>query len=336
MSKYFPMNKPIGIISYSCASGPLEKKGPLGYMIDYVFEENSTDDKTYEKFESSMFKNVVNSAIEKSGISRDDIDFMSGGDLLNQISSSNYSARDLQIPFFGIYGACSTFSESLLINSMILSSYGRYAISATSSHFSTAERQYRFPLEFGNQRASTTQWTVTGAGAIILSSTPKRVNIIDGIIGKIIDLGIKDAANMGAAMAPAAADTISNYFVLSGKNLDDYDYIITGDLGILGSKLLILLLKDDFNIDISQKHIDCGVLIYGDDKKKCCGGSGCGCSALYICAKILNMLDTGEIKRVLYVATGALLSTTSIMQGESIPGICHGVTMERSDINDIS
>lgn len=327
MSRFFILTKPIGIVAYTSASGPLEKNGPIGHLIDWTFDHDDLSEKSYERSEFALFKCVVNGVLEKSGLQRSDIDYMAGGDLLNQITSSNFSARDLQIPFLGIYGACSTFAQSLLINSMLLSTYGKYAISVTSSHFSTAERQFRYPLEFGNQRAQTTQWTVTGAGSMLLSSCEQDINITKVIIGKIIDLGVTDAANMGAAMAPAACDTIFNYFQLSEENPSDYDYIITGDLGVHGTELLHILLAEK-DMDIHENHIDCGIVVYGDDPKRCCGGSGCGCSALVMCAKILNEFKDKKIKKVLYAATGALLSASSTLQGETIPSIVHGVCIE--------
>jgi len=327
MSRFFELKKPIGIVEYASASGPLEKNGPIGHLIDWTFDKDDLSEKTYEKSEFALYKCVVNGVLEKTGINRDDIDFMTGGDLLNQIESSNFSARDLQIPFIGIYGACSTFAQSLLINSMLLSTYGKYAISVTSSHFSTAERQFRYPLEFGNQRARTTQWTVTGAGSMLLTSEEQDINITKVIIGKIIDLGVTDAANMGAAMAPAACDTIYNYFQLSGDDPKSYDYIVTGDLGAIGTELLYVLLAEK-GLDIKKNHVDCGLIIYGEDEKRECGGSGCGCSALVMCAKILNEFKDKKIKKVFYAATGALLSTVSTLQGESIPSIVHGVCIE--------
>ena len=332
MSRFFALTKPIGIVDYASAGGPLEKQGPIGHLIDWTFDKDDMSEKTYEKSEFALYKCVVNGLLEKTGIDRNRIDYMTGGDLLNQIEPSNFSARDLQIPFLGIYGACSTFAQSLLINSMMLSTYGKYAISVTSSHFSTAERQFRYPLEFGNQRASTTQWTVTGAGAMLLTSDMQDVNITKVIIGRIVDLGVTDAANMGAAMAPAACDTIYNYFQLSNENPEDYDYIITGDLGAIGTDLLHVLLSEK-GLDIKKIHIDCGLIIYGNDEKRNCGGSGCGCSALVMCAKILKEFKEKKIKKVFYAATGALLSTVSTLQGESIPSIVHGVCIEANGGN---
>ena len=327
MSCYFRLIKPVGIVSYCSCGGPLEINGPLGSLIDISFLEDKIDEKSWEKAECKIFESAVSSVLEKSGILKEDISFMSGGDLLNQIISSNFSARNLAIPFIGLYGACSTFAESIAINSMLLSAgYGKYAISVTSSHFSTAERQYRFPLEFGKQRKITAQWTVTGAGALVLSGRKTNINVIDATIGKVVDFGIIDAENMGAAMAPAALDTLEYHLNNGIYELKDYDYIITGDLGKLGSDIF-LSLAGNKNIDIQNKHIDCGTEIFDMDRDDC-GGSGCACSAIVICAKYLKLLAEKKLKRILYIATGALLSPTSTMQGESIPSIAHAVTIE--------
>lgn len=327
MSNYFKLKKPVGIAAYSSCGGPKEENGPIGNYIDIHFKDDKTGEKSYEKAECKMFESVVQNALCKSGLKKQNISFMSGGDLLNQIISSNFSARDLAIPFIGLYGACSTFAESIAINSMLLSAgYGEYAISVASSHFSTAERQYRFPLEFAKQRKTTSQWTVTGAGAIILTSHKKDVQVTDVTIGKVIDFGITDAENMGAAMAPAALDTLEYHIKNSGNRVEDYDYIITGDLGKLGSDILLSLAKEK-NLDINNRHIDCGIEIF-DSCKDDCGGSGCACSAIVITSKYLRMLSEKKIKKILYIATGALLSPISTMQGESIPSIAHAVTIE--------
>lgn len=327
MSHHFKLLKPIGIITYSSCAGPKEMAGPLGQYIDISFTDDKCGEKSFEKAECDMFESAVEHALEKSGLTKEDISFMSGGDLLNQLISSNFSARDLTIPFIGLYGACSTFAESIALNSMLLSAgYGDYAISVTSSHFSTAERQYRFPLEFAKQRKVTSQWTVTGAGAIILSKDKKNINVVDVTIGKVIDMGITDADNMGAAMAPAALDTLEYHLKNGEYDIQEYDYIITGDLGKHGSDILVSLAKNKA-IDLKNKHVDCGVQIY-DNNKLDCGGSGCACSAVVICSKYLRLLSEGKIKRILYIATGALLSPLSILQGESIPSIAHAVTIE--------
>ena len=329
MRRVYPLNRPIVLTSWASVTGPKEHNGPLGDLFDLYFDDDALGEKTWEKGEVGMYEAAVRMAIDKIGLSGDDINFMSGGDLLNQIISSNYSARALGIPFLGLYGACSTFAESLMINSMLLSGgYGERAVSVTSSHFSTAERQYRFPLEYGNQRPETSQWTVTGAGAVVLATEGEGPKITMVTPGKVVDYGIVDAANMGAAMAPAAAETILAHFKESGFTPEDYDLIITGDLGVLGSQLLVELLEKN-GLDAAGKiHTDCGCEIFAGDKHVNCGGSGCGCSAVVMTAKYLRALKEGSMRRILHAATGALLSPTSTLQGESIPGIAHAVTLE--------
>lgn len=322
------LKTPVYFVSWSNAAASSEGKGPLAGMIDMIFQDDMLEQISWEKAESSLFEYAVNSVLTKSGMDKSGISFMSGGDLLNQIISANYSARDIGIPFLGLYGACSTFAESLLINSLILSAgYGKFAISATSSHFSSAERQYRYPLEYGNQKPMTSQRTVTGAGAAIITNVPNdNPHITDVCIGSVVDLGISDPSNMGAAMAPAAADTIYSQMTNPSLDPDYYDKIITGDLGKLGSELLLELMKGK-GYDISGIYTDCGLEIYPSNAMDC-GGSGCGCSAVVITAKYLNELKKKNLNRILYVATGALLSPTATLQGETIPGVAHGVTIE--------
>jgi len=322
------LNTPVYFVSWANAAASAEGKGPLAGKIDMIFQDDMLEQISWEKAESSLFEYAVNSALTKSGMDKSAISFMSGGDLLNQIISASYSARNIGIPFLGLYGACSTFAESLIINSLVLSAgYGKYAISATSSHFSSAERQYRYPLEYGNQRPMTSQRTVTGAGAALITNIPNdNPHITDICIGGVVDLGINDPANMGAAMAPSAADTISSQIANPSLGPDYYDKIITGDLGKLGSKLLLELMKEK-GFDISKTYTDCGLEIYPVNDQDC-GGSGCGCSAVVITAKYLDELKKKNLNRILYVATGALLSPTATLQGETIPGVAHGMTIE--------
>ena len=255
------------------------------------------------------------------------------GDLLNQIISAGFAARSLQIPFYGLYGACSTMSESLSLGAMLADGgYADKLICATCSHFCTAERQFRAPLELGNQRTPTAQWTVTASGAVMLCSGEAarrtRIHLTHTTCGKVIDLGVKDQNNMGAAMAPAACDTIAAHFKDMGRSFADYDLIVTGDLGILGRKLLIELLKQEGIDVLPEKLFDCGCEIFHLQQDTHCGGSGCGCAASMLCAHILPRIAKGELRRVLFMATGALLSPTSSMQGESIPGVAHAVVLE--------
>lgn len=323
-------DKPPSIIATATIVGPKEGEGPLAQYFDTVIIDDLYGEKSFEKAECKIEKEAAYKAIQKSGLQKDLIDYMFGGDLLNQIITSSFAAREIGIPFFGLYGACSTMTESLSLGAMVIDGgYADNVLCVTSSHFSSAERQYRFPLELGTQRAPTSQWTVTGSGAAILSAEGTGPYITHVTNGRVIDLGIKDANNMGAAMAPAAADTISTHFRDTGFKPEDYDVIVTGDLGSVGLELANDLVKKE-GINISNIFTDCGVQIYDLKKQDVhAGGSGCGCSAVVFCGYYYNMLKQGKINRMLLVSTGALLSTTSSQQGESIPGIAHAVTIER-------
>lgn len=312
------------VLSYAAIVGKKEGEGPLARHFDVICDDTTLGEETWEKAESQMQKNAVSKALEKAKLSSADLELLFAGDLLNQCISSSYGLRDLQVPFYGLYGACSTMAESLgLISIFADNQLVTYGAAVTSSHFCTAERQFRQPLEYGGQRAPTAQWTVTGSGAVIVGQSNKPPYVKAVTIGKIVDLGVKDINNMGAAMAPAAADTIGTYLKDTKTNPGDYDLILTGDLGTVGSDLLIDLLKHD-QIDISQVHNDCGKLIYDLESQDVhAGGSGCGCAASVLCAYILKRISEGVLKNVLFVATGALMSTTSFQQGESIPGIAH-------------
>lgn len=319
---------PISVLSFSATVGKKEHEGPLKeYFPDY-FEDEFCGQKTFEKAEMTLQKVTVERAIKKAGLTPSDIDIICGGDLLNQCTGSNYGLRDFNIPFVGMYGACSTMALSLINSACFLEGgLANHTASVTSSHFCSAERQFRYPLEYGNQRTPLSQWTVTGSGCVILKRGCGRVKIKNALIGRITDFGITDINNMGAAMAPAAADTIKRFLVDTGTTPDDYDLILTGDLGFIGSSLLVRLLKED-GIDISNLHNDCGMMIYKRKSQDVhAGGSGCGCSASVLCAKILPELKEGKLKNVLFCATGALMSTTTIFQGESIPAIAHLVNI---------
>lgn len=260
------------------------------------------------------------------------MDVICSGDLINQCIGSTYGLRELEIPFLGLYGACSTMAEGLLISSLLIDSGAAKRITAvTSSHFSTAERQFRFPLSYGGQRTPTSQWTCTGSGAVILSEVSGKdaPTVAGGCIGKIADLDVSDINNMGSAMAPAAAETIRRYLTATKTSPNDYDLIVTGDLGTVGSKLVIDILARQ-NIDISIQHRDCGAMIFDCDAQDThCGGSGCGCSASVLCGHFLPMLQSGEVRSMLFIATGALMSPMSVQQGESIPSIAHLVHFTR-------
>jgi len=322
------LENPPCILSRATIVGSKEGQGPLGEYFDIVLDDNLWGEKTWEKAECRMYQEAARMAIARAGKQPQDINYLLGGDLLNQIITANFAARVLGIPFFGLYGACSTLTESLSLGAMLVSAgYADLALCVTSSHFCTAERQYRFPLEMGTQRPPTAQWTVTGAGAFLLSNDAKPPYITHVTTGRVIDYGITDNNNMGAAMAPAAAATIKAHFEDTRQGPEAYDLIVTGDLGWFGRELTIDLLKKE-GYDISDRFIDCGCEIYSRDQDTHAGGSGCGCSAVVLGAYILRKMEEGIYKRVLMLSTGALLSTTSCQQGESIPGIAHAITID--------
>ena len=283
-----------------------------------------------------MFEHAVRLALEKAELETEMLQCLLGGDLLNQLVTSNYAARQLGVPFLGLYGACSTMAQSMLIGAMMLDGgFAEQVACAASSHFATAERQYRFPLEMGTVAQPTSQRTVTGAGAVVLGAghllPPKgyfQVRVTGGTIGRVIDWGITDSANMGAAMAPAAADTIATHLRDTETSTDDFDCIITGDLGKFGSQMLKELCRDA-QIDLAGKHLDCGMLVFSEAQRVNCGGSGCGCSAVVLAGHLLPGMLREKQNRLLFVATGALMSPTTSQQGESIPGIAHAVVLER-------
>ena len=320
-------NKPRIIGSYSIG-GPLESKGPLKDYLSYKLEDDTLGENSFEKAERKLLEHIIFGAIDNAKLKLNDVDVLLGGDLLNQIVSSSFSARKFGITFIGLYSACATMAESLALGATLVDrQVFKTVCCATASHFSSAERQYRFPLELGNQRPPTSQWTVTGGGASILSSTGKGPVITSATFGKVVDFGIKDVNNMGACMAPAAMDTIMTHLQGTNTKVEDYDLIATGDLGKLGSEILVDLLERK-GIKLGQNYSDCGNLIYNKQEKVFMGGSGSGCSATVLNSYILHKIRNGDFKRVLLVATGALLSTTTSQQGDSIPGIAHAVCIE--------
>ncbi|GFR35192.1 stage V sporulation protein AD [Thermobrachium celere] len=321
---------PPSIISTAAIAGPKEGEGSLRDYYDIVLDDDLFGEETWEKAESKMQKEAVRLALEKLQIDEKDIDYIFAGDLLNQLMASSLAARDYRIPFFGLYGACSTLTESMSLGAMAVDGgFADYVIASTSSHFCSAERQFRFPLEHGNQRPPTSQWTVTGAGAAVISSKGKGPYITHVTTGRVVDFGIKDANNMGAAMAPAAADTILRHFKDTGRTNKDYDLIITGDLGKVGMELTLDIVKKQ-GFDMSANYSDCGVKVFDLTQQDVhAGGSGCGCSAIVFCGYLYKQLLEGNLNRILLISTGALLSPTSTMQGESIPGIAHAVAIER-------
>lgn len=312
------------IISSAAVVGKKEGEGPLGSCFDMVFEDGTLNEKTWEKSESRLQTEAVTRALNKASLSASQMDYIFAGDLLAQCIGSTFGLRSLGIPFLGQYGACSTMAQTLAMAALFVEAgFARHAVAVTSSHFCSAERQFRFPLEYGALRPPTAQWTATASGAAIVGSGGEAPYVSEITVGKIVDLGIKDANNMGAAMAPAASETISAYFQDMGNGPEDFDMILTGDLGQVGSALLMDLLEKD-QINIRKIHQDCGLLLYDRQTQNVnAGGSGCGCSAAVLCSYILKKLRQGELKNVLFVATGAMMSTTSSQQGESIPGIAH-------------
>ncbi|MBR5447676.1 MAG: stage V sporulation protein AD [Clostridia bacterium] len=325
------------IISSGAVAGHEEEAGPLGGSFDAVdTNEDRFGEDTWEKAESEMQRLAVGFALEKAGCDTTSVGAMLAGDLLNQCVGSNYGLTSYRIPYMGLYGACSTASEGMLLGSLLCSSAIDRALAVTSSHYCSAERQFRFPLEYGGQRPPTAQWTVTGSGAFLLSGVRDDIKQLDSeyvpriaevLPGYVVDRGISDVNNMGAAMAPAAADTLQRYFK-EGRDPKDFDLIITGDLGSEGSGILCELLAEE-GIDISDSHVDCGCIIYNaDEADKHAGGSGCGCSAVVMAAHVLKNIREGVVSDVLFVGTGALMSPLVLSQGSSIPGIGHLVRIK--------
>ncbi|MEG2246154.1 MAG: stage V sporulation protein AD [Peptostreptococcaceae bacterium] len=318
-------NEPI-ILSTASIVGPKEARGPLKDYFDMTLEDDLFGEKSWEFAESKMVQTVIKNAIEKANKSIDDINYMVAGDLLNQLLSTSFAAREVNIPFLGVYGACSTMAQSLSIGAMLVDGgFADLVVASTSSHYCTAERQFRFPLELGNQKPMTAQWTVTGAGCSLLSNKGEGPRVKYITIGKVIDKGISDANNMGAAMAPAAIDTIYSYFMDTKDDPDSFDIIATGDLGKVGMKITSDILKEK-GLDISNVYTDCGVEIFDLEAQDVhCGGSGCGCSASVFNGYIYKMLKSKKFNKVMLVSTGALLSPTSTLQKESIPSVAHAV-----------
>lgn len=321
--------RPVYVAGYAACVGTKEGQGPLGGSFDVVLTDNRYGQETWEKAESAMVETAARRAISKAGMQEQDIGCALGGDLLNQCIASGYAMRQLGQPYFGLYGACSTMAESLLLGSVLIAGgFEQHVLCMASSHFCSAERQYRYPLEYGGQRAPTAQWTVTGAGAVVLSSAQQPVRLVRATPGRVFDPGIKDAANMGAAMAQSAYETLRAFFHDTGTGPQDYDLIATGDLGLIGSGLLQSLFRGD-GMPLGEQYTDCGLLIYDRNQQDVhAGGSGCGCCASVLCAHILPGLQQRQLKRVLVCATGAMMSPVSVNQGESIPGICHLLELE--------
>ncbi|MBQ5802053.1 MAG: stage V sporulation protein AD [Clostridia bacterium] len=319
--------KPPKIVSSYTVVGPKESEGPLAEEFHLRLADDKFGENTFEKAERKMLEYAIDHAITAAGRNYENIDAIISGDLLNQIVSASFAARAFSIPFIGLYSACSTMSQSLAIGATLLSGeFMNCVVCGTGSHFASAERQYRFPLELGCSRPPCAQWTVTGAGACVLSLEGEGPKITMATFGKVIDYGVTDANNMGAAMAPAAADTLYRHFAETKRTADDYDMIVTGDLGAYGSKLMNKLMKDK-GYPIDTKHYDCGEMIYYRDEDSYQGGSGAGCSAVTLCSHLYRLLSTKRM-RIVFMATGALLSTITTQQGESVPAVSHLVVIE--------
>ncbi len=314
--------------STGTAVGPMESEGPLGAMFDVKYNELHCNEKNWELAERRLMEDSITSCLNKAKLSNEDINFFLAGDLLNQVVTANYVARANEIPFLGVFGACSTSMESLAVGAALVDGgYANRVVAAVSSHNATAERQFRYPTEYGGQKPDTATFTVTGAGAALVSREPSSIKITAATIGKVKDFGIKDPFDMGSAMAPAAADTIAAHLKETGNDPDYYDLIVTGDLSAVGSPIVKLLLSEQ-GVDISKNHRDCGLMMYRPDQEVFAGGSGCACSAVVTYGHLVKELQSGNLNRILVVATGALLNPTMMQQKESIPTIAHGVVLE--------
>ncbi|MBR2384567.1 MAG: stage V sporulation protein AD [Clostridia bacterium] len=325
-------NKP-AIVATSTICGPKESDGNLGEYVETRLLDDMFGEDTYEKAECKMLSHVIEKSIQNADIKLKDVDCLISGDLLNQIISSSFSAREFDVPYLGVYNACSTMCEALAISAVLVDGgYMSTTVAATGSHFSTAERQYRYPLELGSVRPPQSQWTVTGAGSSVVSDKKGFFpRITSATIGKVTDFGVTDVNNMGAAMAPGAFRTIYNHFKDTKRTPDYYDLILTGDLGALGSRLLKHLSKEK-GFDLEKNHVDCGEMIYNIDEEEYQGGSGAGCSAVVFNSYIYKNMIKKKFNKILFVATGALLSTVSSQQGESIPAIAHAIAIENGVI----
>jgi stage V sporulation protein AD len=322
------LQAPPSVVAGGSVVGKKEGEGPMGSCFDFICEDSYFGEKTWEKAESTMLQRCFSIACDKAKLAPSELQYIFGGDLLNQCTASSFAMRDSGVPFFGLFGACSTMAESLSLAAMSIDGGFCDAAAAVScSHFCSAERQFRFPLEYGGLRAPTAQWTVTGAGTTILSAQGAGPFVTHVTTGRIVDAGIVDAGNMGAAMAPAAYDTLKAHFEDTGRAPDYYDLIVTGDLGMIGREALLELFARD-GVNLEPNHMDCGLLIFDRETPDVhAGGSGCGCCASVFNSLLLTGMQEKKWNKLLFAATGALMSTTSSQQGESIPGICHAVAL---------
>ena len=316
------------ILGAAAVAGPKEIDGPMARYFDRVSEDATFGKDSWEEGESEMVRQAVTLAIQKAGIVKQDIRYIFAGDLLGQLIASTFGIKDMEIPVFGLYGACSTCGEALSLASMtVAAGYADNVIAEASSHYGSAEKQFRFPLEYGNQRPLSATWTVTGSGAFVVSDRESDVCIQGVTTGQIVDYGVKDSLNMGACMAPAAGNVIIRNLIDNGRKPEWYDKIITGDLGLVGKDILLDIMRSK-GYDIADRYMDCGIEIYSREQNIQAGGSGCGCSATMLAGYILKMLESGKWHRVLFVPTGALLSPVSFNEGDSVPGIAHAVVLE--------
>lgn len=324
-------SSPPQIAAYASVVGKAEGQGPLRAYFDFVSEDTKFGEQSWEKAETKMQTLALQTVLRKADMQEKQIGILFSGDLLNQCIGSNFAVRNLGIPTIGLYGACSTMAESLLLSAAAVSGgFTDTAVAMTSSHFAASERQYRFPLGYGSIRPPTAQRTVTGCGAALLRQRPTGIRVTCATVGTVVDKGIKDANNMGAAMAPAAYETLRAHFDDLGRSPSDYDLIVTGDLGLLGKQILSALFEKD-GVQL-QPYNDCGTMIFDSNRQDVhCGGSGCGCSATVLCGYLLHRMEAGSLKKLLFCGTGALLSPCSSQQGESIPAICHAVAIEKED-----
>ncbi len=320
--------EPPRVTSYASIVGQKEGEGPLGSYFDVVTQDPFLGKSSWEEAESELQKRAATLALSKASLESSEIRYLFSGDLLGQLIASSFGMLSLQIPMFGLYGACSTAGESISLAAMtVAAGYADHCLAVTSSHFASAEKQFRYPLEYASQRPLSTTWTVTGSGAFVIG-TKGTVKISGITTGKMMDYGVRDSMNMGAAMAPAAADTIACHFQDFNRTPEDYDLIVTGDLGVIGRELVLDLLKQK-GYELEKQYFDCGIAIFDDRTQDThSGGSGCGCSAVTLAGYLLPKLESGELSRILFLPTGALLSTVSFNEGQSIPGICHGVVLE--------
>ena len=322
---------PPRILSHAAAVGKKEGEGPLHGQFDFVTQDDRMGQKSWELAESELQKTAIRTALQKAGMQKSDLDMILAGDLLNQCTGSFLASMQSDVPYLGQYGACSTMAQELALGACLVGGgAARRLVASASSHFCSAERQYRFPLAYGGQRTPTAQWTATAAGAVVLGGQGSgHIRITHALFGKMVEMGVKDANNMGAAMAPAAYDTLSTLLADLGAQPNDFDCIVTGDLGHVGADLLLTLLREN-KIDLSPVYSDCGSLLFGDEQDAHAGGSGCGCSAAVLCGPLLRDMQAGKLKRLVFAGTGAMMSPTSVQQGQPIAGICHAVVIERS------